>query len=164
MLVVGAGPSGLMTAALLVRQGVRVCVVDANAGPATQSRAFAVRARTVELFHGIGLADELLQRGVVTSGIRFHVRGKHVGGLDFDRARAATTPYQFILMAPQSEVEELPRDLARHGVTVRRGTRLTRPALLSRLSSARSPRWSTARTRTCSTPTTPNATPPVSGC
>lgn len=126
VLVVGAGPSGLMTAALLVRQGVKVCVVDANAGPATESRAFAVQARTIELFRGIGLAGELLERGVVTTGIRFHIRGKHVGGLDFDRARAATTPYQFILMAPQSEVEEvLLRDLARHGVTVRRGTRLT---------------------------------------
>ncbi|MGW6448052.1 FAD-dependent monooxygenase [Lentzea sp. NPDC055074] len=126
VLVVGAGPSGLMTAALLVRQGVKVCVVDANAGPATESRAFAVQARTVELFRSIGLADELLERGVVTTGIRFHIRGRHVGGLDFDRAKAATTPYQFILMAPQSEVEEvLLRDLARHGVTVRRGTRLT---------------------------------------
>ncbi|GHH52802.1 FAD-dependent monooxygenase [Lentzea cavernae] len=126
VLVVGAGPSGLMTAALLVRQGVKVCVVDANAGPATESRAFAVQARTIELFRSIGLADELLGRGVVTTGIRFHIRGRHVGGLDFDRAKAATTPYQFILMAPQSEVEEvLLKDLARHGVTVRRGTRLT---------------------------------------
>ncbi|MFD4640463.1 FAD-dependent monooxygenase [Lentzea sp. NPDC058436] len=126
VLVVGAGPSGLMTAALLVRQGVRVCVVDANSGPATESRAFAVQARTIELFRSIGLADELLERGVVTTGIRFHIRGRHVGGLDFDRAKAATTPYQFILMAPQSEVEEvLLRDLARHGVTVRRDTRLT---------------------------------------
>ncbi|HEX7301623.1 FAD-dependent monooxygenase [Lentzea sp.] len=127
VLVVGAGPSGLMTAALLVRQGVKVCVVDANAGPATESRAFAVQARTVELFRSIGLDGELLGRGVVTTGIRFHIRGRHVGGLDFDRARAETTPYQFILMAPQSEVEELLlQDLARHGVTVRRGTRLTR--------------------------------------
>ncbi|MET9229801.1 FAD-dependent monooxygenase [Lentzea sp. NPDC003310] len=126
VLVVGAGPSGLMTAALLVRQGVKVCVIDANAGPATESRAFAVQARTVELFRGIGLADELLKRGIVTTGIRFHIKGRHVGGLDFDRARAATTPYQFILMAPQSEVEELLlQDLARHGVAVRRGTRLT---------------------------------------
>ncbi|WP_330270032.1 FAD-dependent monooxygenase [Lentzea sp. NBC_00516] len=126
VLVVGAGPSGLMTAALLVRQGVRVCVVDANAGPATESRAFAVQARTIELFRGIGLADELLERGVVTTGIRFHIRGRQAGGLDFDRAKAATTPYQFILMAPQSEVEEvLLKDLARHGVTVRRGMKLT---------------------------------------
>ncbi|MEV4314775.1 FAD-dependent monooxygenase [Actinocrispum sp. NPDC049592] len=125
VLVVGAGPSGLMMAALLVRQGVRVRVVDANTGPATESRAFAVQARTVELFRNLGLADELLRLGVVTTGIRFHIKGKHVGGLDFDRSRASTTDYQFILMAPQSEVEGvLLRDLARHGVTVERDNRL----------------------------------------
>ncbi|ANZ40087.1 hypothetical protein BBK82_32675 [Lentzea guizhouensis] len=125
VLVVGAGPSGLMTAALLKQQGVDVCVIDANAGPATESRAFAVQARTVELFRNLGLADELLARGVVTNGIRFHIRGKEAGGLDFDRSKAATTPYQFILMAPQAEVEELLlHHLARNGVTVRRGTRL----------------------------------------
>jgi 2-polyprenyl-6-methoxyphenol hydroxylase-like FAD-dependent oxidoreductase len=125
VLVVGAGPSGLMTAVLLARQGVRVRVVDKNDGPATESRAFAVQARTVELFRNIGLADELLRRGVVATGVSFHIKGKLVGGLNFDRARAATAPYQFILMAPQAEIEALLlADLARHGVTVERGTRL----------------------------------------
>jgi 2-polyprenyl-6-methoxyphenol hydroxylase-like FAD-dependent oxidoreductase len=125
VLVVGAGPSGLMTASLLIRQGVRVRIVDAGAGPAGESRAFAVQARTVELFASIGLADRLVRRGVVTTGIRFHIAGKAVGGLDFDRSRADDTPYPYILMAPQSEVEELLlQDLARHGVSVERGTRL----------------------------------------
>ncbi|PRY31826.1 FAD-dependent monooxygenase [Pseudosporangium ferrugineum] len=125
VLVAGAGPSGLMTAALLARQGVTVRVVDAGAGPATESRAFAVQARTVELFRSVGLADELLARGVINTGITFHIRGRPVGGLDFDRARAGDTPYQFILMAPQNEVEQvLLDDLAGHGVTVERGTRL----------------------------------------
>ncbi|MEV6630341.1 FAD-dependent monooxygenase [Actinoplanes sp. NPDC051470] len=125
VLVVGAGPSGLMTAALLLRQGVPVRIIDANAGPSTESRAFAVQARTIELFRSLGLADELLTHGVIDTGIKFHLRGRYAGGLDFDRARAADTPYQFILMAPQSEVEQiLLADLARHGLTVERNTRL----------------------------------------
>ncbi|WP_432843958.1 FAD-dependent monooxygenase [Dactylosporangium sp. CA-092794] len=51
--MVGAGPSGLMTAALLIRRGVAVRIIDANTGPSTQSRAFAVQARTIELFRSM---------------------------------------------------------------------------------------------------------------
>ena len=125
VLVVGAGPSGLMTATLLARHGVAVRVIDAGPGPATESRAFAVQARTVELFRSLGLADELIAHGLITTGIKFHIKGRPVGGLDFDRARAADTPYEFILMAPQNEVEEvLLHDLSRQGVHVERGVRL----------------------------------------
>ncbi|MBU2667174.1 FAD-dependent monooxygenase [Actinoplanes bogorensis] len=125
VLVVGAGPSGLMTAALLLRQGVTVRLIDDGAGPATESRAFAVQARTIELFRSLGLAGELLAHGVVNTGITFHIKGRPVGGLDFDRAQAGDTPYPFILMAPQNEVEQvLLGDLARHGLAVEWNTRL----------------------------------------
>jgi 2-polyprenyl-6-methoxyphenol hydroxylase-like FAD-dependent oxidoreductase len=89
VLVVGAGPSGLMTAALLLRQGVPVRVIDANAGPSAESRTFAVQARTIELFRSLGLADELLSHGVIDTGVKFHIRGRYVGGHAGGDARAA---------------------------------------------------------------------------
>jgi 2-polyprenyl-6-methoxyphenol hydroxylase-like FAD-dependent oxidoreductase len=105
VLVVGAGPTGLMAALLLRRQGIDVRIVDRNAQPTRESRAFAVSARTLELFASLGLADALLQRGVVDSGIGFHVSGEWIGGLDFDHASAPDTPYRFILMLPQTQTE-----------------------------------------------------------
>ena len=57
VLIVGAGPTGLVLAVWLTRLGVRVRIVDKTAGPGTTSRALAVQARTLELYRQIGLAD-----------------------------------------------------------------------------------------------------------
>jgi 2-polyprenyl-6-methoxyphenol hydroxylase-like FAD-dependent oxidoreductase len=50
VLVVGAGPTGLMLANQLVRRGVRVLIIDRHSGPAQQSRALGVQARTLEIY------------------------------------------------------------------------------------------------------------------
>lgn len=125
VLIVGAGPNGLMMAALLQRSGLKVRIIDKSVGPAQESRAFAVQARTVELFRNLGLADALMQLGVLNTCIKFHIKGKHVGGLDFDRSKAVDSPYQFILMAPQNEIEDLLlADLDRSALRVERHTEL----------------------------------------
>jgi len=125
VLIVGAGPNGLMMAALLQRSGLKVRIIDKSTGPATESRAFAVQARTIELFRNLGLADELMRLGVLNTCIKFHIKGRHVGGLDFDRSKAVDSPYQFILMAPQNEVEALLlTDLDHRALRVERKTEL----------------------------------------
>lgn len=105
VLVIGAGPTGLMAANLLKRCGVDVRIVDVRPEPSRESRAFAVSARTLELFASLGLAERLMARGAITSGIDFFVSGKRVGGLDYDKVVSADTPFHFILMAHQSETE-----------------------------------------------------------
>ncbi len=49
VLVVGAGPTGMMLAGELLRHGVSVRVVDAAAAPATLSKAVGVHARSLEI-------------------------------------------------------------------------------------------------------------------
>ena len=58
VLIVGAGPTGLVLALWLTRLGVRVRIVDKTAQPGTTSRALAVHARTLEWYRQIGLADD----------------------------------------------------------------------------------------------------------
>ena len=56
VLIVGAGPTGLVLAQWLTLLGVRVRIVDKTAEPGTTSRALAVQARTLELYRQVGLA------------------------------------------------------------------------------------------------------------
>ena len=60
VLIVGAGPTGLVLALWLTRLGIRVRIVDKTAEPGTTSRALAVQARTLELYRQVGLADAVV--------------------------------------------------------------------------------------------------------
>ena len=60
VLIVGAGPSGLMLAVVLARFGVDAIIVDGKSGPTRESRALAVQARTMELYDQLGLVDRVL--------------------------------------------------------------------------------------------------------
>jgi 2-polyprenyl-6-methoxyphenol hydroxylase-like FAD-dependent oxidoreductase len=64
VLVVGAGPTGLVLAIWLTRLGVRVRIVDRNAEPSPTSRAVAVQARVLEMYAQLGLAAPVVAGGV----------------------------------------------------------------------------------------------------
>jgi 2-polyprenyl-6-methoxyphenol hydroxylase-like FAD-dependent oxidoreductase len=120
--IVGSGPTGLMAAALLVRCGVSVRIFDKSAEQGRESRAFGVQARSMELFLNLGLADEMLDRGLIASGAQIFVDGKQAAELNFDDIGRADTPYSFLLMVPQWDIEAiLVEDLRGLGVAVEHG-------------------------------------------
>ncbi len=126
VVIVGAGPTGLMSAVLLARSGVRVRVFDKNPGQAHESRALAVQARTLELFLSLDLADELLKRGTLVTNARLFESGDAKVTLHFEDIRRTDTPYSFILIIPQRETEAVLNDeLRRLGVAVERSVEIT---------------------------------------
>ena len=64
VLIIGAGPTGLVLALWLVRLGARVRVVDKAAEPGTTSRALGVQARTLEFYRQFGLAEAVVGQGL----------------------------------------------------------------------------------------------------
>src|SRR5260370_1203558 len=62
VLIIGAGPTGLVLALWLTKLGVKVRIVDKTAEPGTTSRALAVQARTLELYRQLELADAEVAR------------------------------------------------------------------------------------------------------
>lgn len=125
VLIVGAGPTGLVLALYLSRLGVGVRIVDKSDGPGTGSRAVAVQARTLELYRQIGLADAVVQAGHINPGISLWVKGERRAHVSFGDAGARLTPFPFVLMYPQDRHERLlVEHLAQHGVEVERATEL----------------------------------------
>jgi 2-polyprenyl-6-methoxyphenol hydroxylase-like FAD-dependent oxidoreductase len=125
VLIVGAGPTGLVLALWLVRQGIRVRIVDRSDSPGTSSRAMAVQARTLELYRQLDLADEIVEGGLRNPAINMWVKGEHRARLDFRDAGRELTPYPFVLIYPQDRHERvLVRRLEEVGVRVERNTGL----------------------------------------
>ncbi|AHF79335.1 Putative monooxygenase, FAD-binding protein (plasmid) [Sodalis praecaptivus] len=125
VVIVGAGPTGLMAAYLLQRCGVRFRIIDKALAPNRESRAAVMSARSLELFASLGLSETLLTKGIMTQQIDFHLSGRRKGGLNYDLCEINDTPFPFILMIPQSATEQTLLDaLAAGGAEVERGVEL----------------------------------------
>src|ERR1700719_1546667 len=83
VLIVGAGPTGLVLGLWLTRMGVRVRIIDKTAEPGTTSRAIAVQARTLELYGHLGLANAVIERGRKTVAVTLWVAGKKAAHATF---------------------------------------------------------------------------------
>jgi 2-polyprenyl-6-methoxyphenol hydroxylase-like FAD-dependent oxidoreductase len=126
VLIVGAGPTGLVLALWLTRMGVKVRIIDRTEGPGTTSRALAVQARTLELYRQLDLTDALLERGHRVPGINLWVRGERATRVSFETIAEGLTPYGPFVF-PQDQHERLLIErLAAAGVSVERSTELLR--------------------------------------
>ncbi|GAA3343172.1 FAD-dependent monooxygenase [Amorphoplanes nipponensis] len=125
VLVAGAGPVGLTAALELTRRGVRARIVDAASGPATTSRAIATHPRTLETYDQMGIADEMIARGLIVRAFTMYSNGSRLIRLDADYT-ASPTQFPFTVAIDQVRTEEVLREaLARHGVEVEWDTALT---------------------------------------
>ena len=125
MLIVGAGPTGLVLALWLTRLGVRVRIIDKTAEPGTTSRALAIHARTLELYSQIGLAHEVVVRGRVMGAVNLWVSGRRVAHAVLGDMGAGLSPFPYALILAQDEHERLLSDrLSREGIRVDRQTEL----------------------------------------
>ncbi|MEO6966499.1 MAG: FAD-dependent monooxygenase [Acidobacteriaceae bacterium] len=82
VLVVGAGPTGLLLASELQRRGVRCHLIDARSGPLHWDRATVVHPRSLEIFESLGLVAKFLDVGCKQRVIKVHSGGKELGTID----------------------------------------------------------------------------------
>ena len=112
ILIVGAGPTGLVLALSLARRGVAFRIIDAEDGPGEHSRAMGVQARTLEFYRQYGFADEVVRSGVIADQAHFRRRGPdgqehEAATLRLRDAGQGVSPYPYLLAFPQDDHERL---------------------------------------------------------
>ena len=121
-LIVGAGPTGLVMAHELARDGIQCRLIDKAPHRAMESRAIAIHSRTVETFELMRLADAFLAAGHRIGGVNIYGESGRIAHAAFGMLE---TRYPFVLGVPQDETERILEErLASLGVRVERNTEL----------------------------------------
>lgn len=123
VLVVGAGPVGLLLAVDLARRGIATRIVDRRTEPTDESRAVVVHARSLEMLDVLGVVDRIFESGRTTTGVQFHADGKLLAAIPLDTVDCA---YPFSVTTAQTETERILTARSNElGVDIERGVELT---------------------------------------
>lgn len=122
VLVVGGGPVGLTMGCELLRHGVSCRLIDQNPEPQVWSKAAGVAARTMEVWHDMGIVDRALERGRPMHGVNLYNGTDRIAHLDI---RIPGTPFPYLFGMSQRKTElMLAERFAELGGTFEREVRL----------------------------------------
>ncbi len=107
VLIVGAGPTGLMLACWLVRLGIRPLVIDKKEGLTRESRALAVQARTLETYDMLGIVERALPQGVRVAAVNILLKQHRVGRIKLGEIGSGLSPYPYLFVMGQDKTEHL---------------------------------------------------------
>jgi len=107
VLIVGAGPIGLMMACQLAIHQVPFRIIDKNDSPSKSSGALIVQARSLEIFEQMGIAGEALKRGIIANKVNVVFNGKKITSTAIKDIGGNLSQFPFLLMLEQSNTEKL---------------------------------------------------------
>ena len=117
VLVVGAGPTGLLLALELARRNIAVRILEAAREPLVASRAKGLQPRTLEIFDDLGLIDQIREDGGEFPRWRSYDGGRFLWEKPIwellGRGRPVVTPgrpYPASWMIPQWRTEDILRE------------------------------------------------------
>ena len=106
VLIAGAGPVGMVAAASLVRHGVPVTVLEANATLRDESRASTFHPPTLDMLDALGAAGPLIAQGLTAPQFQYRSRDRLIAQFDFSAIGDATA-HPFRLQCEQSRLTRI---------------------------------------------------------
>ena len=107
VLIVGAGPVGLLLANLLGRAGISTIVLEKRTTRGPGSKAIGITPTSLEVLAELGLAERFLARGVQVRRAAVHADAGILAHMELGGPGAA---FPFILSLPQLDTEALLAD------------------------------------------------------
>ena len=102
VLIVGAGPVGLVAALFLQQQGMRVEIVDTNQRTSQRSNALAIHPRTLQVLDEAGLSGPLIAAGRKLTKVAFYEGRERRAEIDY---AALSSAHPYLLIVRQSLLE-----------------------------------------------------------
>ncbi|PWT73718.1 MAG: hypothetical protein C5B59_12640 [Bacteroidetes bacterium] len=125
VLIIGAGPTGLMAACQLAVLNIPFRIIDKNEDHTSQSRAIVIHAASMELFSRLGIEDEFLKPGKQVKALNFIARRTIIHIPLFSEYGKHLTEFPYFLALEQSHTEQILVDfLERRGHKVERNAEL----------------------------------------
>jgi len=110
IIVIGAGPVGMLAALLSAQQGLSVLLFEQSAERPVQSRAIGITPPSLEILSSLGLAGTFIEQGVAVRESEVYSRSIRLGGLKFSRLQS---DFPFVLSIPQDRTEALLEEAVR---------------------------------------------------
>lgn len=107
VLIVGAGPTGLMMACQLAIHLVSFRIIDKKDFLFNNSGALILQARTLEIFGQMGIVGEAINEGIIADRIDILYDAKPIAGTSIKNIGRNLTQFPFLLMLEQSKTEKL---------------------------------------------------------
>lgn len=121
VLIVGAGPVGLILANILKRNGLNMILIDKHISKPSAPRGIAINQATLDIFATLGLKN-IFDSGLIVENINLYWKQKYLGQFNF-KDSSLEHPYFFHIT--QNVIEKhLENDLLKLGLRINRGTEL----------------------------------------
>lgn len=110
VLIAGAGPSGLMMACQLAASNIDFRIIDKKESPPFYSGAMIIHSKSLEIFHQLGIAEELIEKGIIVRAISVFINGKKTIKFDVKNLGRNISAFPYMLLIEQAKTENLLAD------------------------------------------------------